>query len=87
MTSVLPVASNRIGSCNGCGECCRLPNPCTFLRYKEDKTSYCSIYKVRPMSCRKYPRTASEFLTPEKCGFSFEEVQPEIEDGNLDNVT
>ncbi|CAD7856721.1 MAG: hypothetical protein [Olavius algarvensis Gamma 1 endosymbiont] len=33
--------------------------------------SLCSIYHLRPPSCRKYPRTADENLTPETCGYSF----------------
>ncbi|MFV1985214.1 MAG: hypothetical protein ACC657_16825 [Thiohalomonadales bacterium] len=73
-TSVLPVAENRIGGCIACGDCCRLPKPCTFLRYNKDNTSYCAIYQLRPMSCRKYPRTSSEFITPHNCGFEFKEL-------------
>lgn len=70
-TSVLPVAVNRRGECNRCGECCKLPYPCPFLRYDEDGLSSCAIYAVRPPSCRKYPRTAGENLTPHSCGYYF----------------
>ncbi|MDP8219236.1 MAG: YkgJ family cysteine cluster protein [Candidatus Theseobacter exili] len=70
-TSVLPVSSERHGNCNGCGECCKLPNACPFLRSGTDGKHYCSIYTFRPLSCRKYPRTKSEFITEKKCGYSF----------------
>jgi len=68
----LPVSPNRKGQCLSCGECCKLPNECAFLKYKEDGTSYCTIYPVRPPNCRKYPRTESEFITEETCGYSFD---------------
>ena len=74
LTSWLPVSSNRRGSCTNCGACCQLPFPCTFLKYRENGDSYCAIYAVRPPSCRKYPRTASEFITTEICGYRFEET-------------
>ncbi len=67
-TSLLPVATNRIGDCNRCGECCKLPYPCPFLRYDADGLSMCAIYTFRP---------------PQVCGFSFLPVEvgpPEILD-------
>ncbi|HPB74204.1 MAG TPA: hypothetical protein PLY96_02990 [Chromatiaceae bacterium] len=70
-TSLLPVADNRVGSCNRCGECCKLPYPCPFLRFDAEGLSTCAIYHFRPPSCRKYPRTSAENLTAEVCGFSF----------------
>ncbi len=73
ITSILPVAENRRGACNNCGACCKLPNPCLFLRYRETGESYCGIYKLRPLNCRKYPRTARELITADTCGFWFEE--------------
>ncbi|MEA3278144.1 MAG: hypothetical protein U9Q81_23230 [Pseudomonadota bacterium] len=69
--SLLPVADNRRGECNRCGECCKLPYPCPFLSYDEHGQSSCSVYLFRPPSCRKYPRTAAENLTPATCGFYF----------------
>jgi hypothetical protein len=33
---------------------------------------YCSIYLIRPLNCRKYPRTESEFITADTCGYRFE---------------
>ena len=70
--SVLPVSKTREGKCINCGQCCRLPNVCPFLRYRPDGSSYCFIYAVRPLNCRKYPRTKSEFITADTCGYRFE---------------
>lgn len=71
LTCVLPVSKNRRGECKNCGECCKLPNKCIFLKYKDGK-SYCSIHSFRPLNCRKYPRTEEEHITKEKCGYWFE---------------
>lgn len=71
LTSLLPVAENRRGECNRCGQCCKLPFPCPFLRFDAEGLSSCAVYYARPPSCRKYPRTAAENLTPETCGFYF----------------
>lgn len=73
VTCVLPVSKKRRGRCVNCGACCKLPNVCRFLRYADDGKQYCSIYMIRPLNCRKYPRTESEFITQETCGFSFDE--------------
>ncbi len=70
ITSFLPVVNNRNGECANCGACCKLPKQCIFLKEK-DRKSYCSIYKFRPLNCRKYPRAEKEFLTKESCGFRF----------------
>jgi hypothetical protein len=75
-TSLLPVAENRRGSCNRCGECCKLPNPCKFLRYDENGLSSCAVYRWRPPSCRKYPRCESENLTAHSCGYYFIRIEP-----------
>lgn len=71
MTSMMPIDANREGECNRCGECCKLPYPCPFLRYDAEGLSTCSVYFARPPSCRKYPRTASENVTPDACGYYF----------------
>jgi len=71
LTSILPIAADRQGECNNCGACCKLPSPCMFLGYRESGESYCRIYKIRPLNCRKYPRTAAELVTAETCGFTF----------------
>ena len=75
-TSLLPVSANRTGSCNGCGECCKLPFRCQFLKDKEGGGYTCSIYQFRPPNCRKFPRTAQD-LKPviKQCGFSFKEIK------------
>jgi len=71
-TAVLPIAENRRGKCIGCGECCKLPNVCFFLKFKKDEKSYCSIYSIRPLNCKRYPRTESEWITEDACGFRFQ---------------
>lgn len=71
-TSILPVSPKRKGQCVNCGACCKLPNVCAFLKAGLDGRGYCSIYPIRPLNCRKYPRTDSEFITQETCGYSFD---------------
>jgi len=73
LTSVLPVSSKRRGTCAHCGECCKLAYVCPFLKTRADGSSYCAVYHFRPPACRKYPRSASEHITPATCGFSFDE--------------
>ncbi len=70
-TSVLPVSKKRMGKCADCGACCKLPNECPFLKYKEDWKSYCSIHGLRPLNCRKYPRVKWEHVTEDTCGYKF----------------
>jgi len=74
-TSLLPIDADRRGECNRCGACCKLPYPCPFLRFDDQGLSSCAVYHFRPPSCRKYPRTASEHLTVEQCGYYF--IRPE----------
>jgi len=72
ITSILPVDENRTGSCNNCGKCCELPFRCQFLTEDSEGKSRCSIYKIRPLVCRKFPRTESQLESvKEACGFSF----------------
>ena len=71
-TSWLPIDDRRRGECNRCGECCKLPFPCPFLRYDDEGLSRCAVYHARPPSCRKYPRTADENVTPATCGYFFD---------------
>lgn len=75
LTSILPIAADRQGECNNCGACCKLPRPCAFLGYKASGESYCRIYKIRPLNCRKYPRTATELVTADTCGYTFAGIQ------------
>lgn len=70
-TSLLPIDAGRAGECNRCGACCKLPVPCPFLRFDAEGLSSCAVYFARPPSCRKYPRTAAENVTPETCGYYF----------------
>ena len=72
LTSVLPVSKQRRGQCINCGACCRLPATCPFLKTNGDGKGYCGIYPLRPLNCRKYPRTDSEHITKDTCGFHFE---------------
>ena len=72
ITSILPIAKNRTGQCLNCGACCKLPNLCPFLKFQAKGKSYCSIHPIRPLNCRKYPRTESEWLTQDTCGFKFD---------------
>lgn len=69
---MLPVDKNRKGGCIRCGACCKLPNRCWFLGVDDQGRYYCKIHKIRPLNCRKYPRTKSEHITDDKCGFTFE---------------
>lgn len=71
ITSVLPVSQDRTGSCVRCGACCKLPNICPFLKYDAKGKTLCSIHRLRPLNCRKYPRTETEHITKETCGFGF----------------
>ena len=74
VTSLLPVDKSRKGNCRRCGACCKLPNTCPFLSIDELGLSVCKIYWLRPPSCRKYPRTKSELLTADTCGYSFDKT-------------
>lgn len=72
-TSVLPVCPTRKGTCRRCGACCKLPNVCKFLDFDEQGLAICKIYHFRPLNCRKYPRSQSEHITTEVCGYTFEQ--------------
>lgn len=69
---LLPVAKNRKGKCRNCGKCCKLPKVCRFLKFKKNSKSFCSIYSIRPLNCRKYPLNKFELLTKDTCGYRFE---------------
>jgi len=73
LTSMLPVSQDRRGQCVHCGGCCKLPNVCPFLKVNGEGKGYCGIYLLRPLNCRKYPRTASEHITTDTCGFLFDD--------------
>lgn len=71
-TAILPVSPRRKGRCINCGACCKLPNVCPFLKNGAEGRGYCTVYPIRPLNCRKYPRTESELITQETCGYTFE---------------
>jgi len=71
LTCVLPVDKTRKGQCIRCGACCKLPNYCPWLRFDHQGKSLCIIYPIRPLNCRKYPRTDAEHLTKSVCGMHF----------------
>lgn len=71
VTSVLPVSEDRIGNCINCGECCKLPNKCIFLKHEKDGNACCLIYKIRPLNCRKYPISKKEHITRDVCSYEF----------------
>jgi len=71
--SVFPVDKNREGECLDCGECCKLPKECLFLDYDDNGKSSCQIYIVRPLNCRKYPRSEKEHVTQDTCGYHFKQ--------------
>ncbi|MCK5809791.1 MAG: YkgJ family cysteine cluster protein [Cocleimonas sp.] len=76
LTVLLPVDKNRAGDCNGCGDCCKLPFRCAFLKDRDDGTSRCSIYSVRPPNCRKFPRNRAQWESvKENCGFNFPDIK------------
>ncbi len=73
---VLPVEGSRTGECKACGACCEFLVRCPFLRRDEAGVPRCRIYRVRPLQCRKYPRTAEEQVHL-PCGYAFREKPPE----------
>jgi Fe-S-cluster containining protein len=80
LTALLPVDKKRSGECNGCGDCCKLPFRCMFLKETEDGKARCSIYSVRPPNCRKFPRNKAQWEpVKENCGFSFLETKIKVE--------
>ncbi len=70
---VLPVDKNRRGDCLKCGACCKFVVRCPFLKYDKDNPSVarCSVYALRPLQCRKYPRSKNEQIH-HPCGYKFE---------------
>lgn len=78
ITAILPVQKGRIGDCSGCGACCKLPVRCMFLTTDDEGLFRCSVYKVRPPNCRKFPRTSAQLkLVENECTYSFATVSPD----------
>lgn len=73
----LPVDPNRTGDCRNCGACCKFMVRCPFLKYVDGDaaSSRCRIYRLRPLQCRKYPRTRSEQIH-QPCGYCFKDEPP-----------
>jgi Fe-S-cluster containining protein len=71
---VLPVDSSRKGECMRCGACCRFLVSCPFLRESdvEPGTFKCAAYAIRPLQCRKYPRSKKEQIH-QPCGYRFDD--------------
>ena len=71
---VLPVDPKRTGECMRCGACCKFLVKCPFLEYEngDPKSPRCKAYLIRPLQCRKYPRTKEEQIHL-PCGYRFED--------------
>jgi Fe-S-cluster containining protein len=71
---VLPVDPKRTGECLRCGACCKFLVTCPLLEYEngDPKKPRCKGYLIRPLQCRKYPRTKEEQIH-HPCGYRFEE--------------
>lgn len=74
---VLPIDKIRSGECDRCGACCKFWVECPFLKSVggDERQLACRIYKVRPLQCRKYPRTEKEQIH-HPCGYRFGEETP-----------
>ncbi|WP_157833966.1 YkgJ family cysteine cluster protein [Candidatus Methanoperedens nitratireducens] len=66
---LLPVDKARIGNCKNCGACCMFVYRCPFLNLEKHR-AICTIHRIRPPMCRKYPRTKAEQIH-KPCGYSF----------------
>ena len=84
ITSLLPVEEGREGQCNGCGDCCKLPNPCTFLKIDSQNNHTCGIYRFRPPNCHKFPRSPAQLETvKENCSFQFNRAETTPESATI----
>jgi Fe-S-cluster containining protein len=72
---VLPVDAKRSGECMRCGACCKFLVRCPFLKYEEGNpnSASCRAYAIRPLQCRKYPRTKAEQIH-HPCGYRFDDT-------------
>ncbi len=61
----------REGSCDQCGQCCKIIVRCPFLLEKDGHTS-CRVYKFRPLQCRAFPLHDDDLKDIDyKCTFRF----------------
>ena len=67
---VLPVDKSRTGECNMCGACCEFLVRCPLLIRDSSGTPKCRVHALRPLQCRKYPRSPSEQMHL-PCGYRF----------------
>jgi len=70
LAAFFPVDSRRKGNCKRCGRCCRMTN-CKLLEFDNNGNTLCPIHKIRPLQCRKYPRSKKELFTHPDCGYKF----------------
>ena len=70
----------RVGSCVGCGECCRTQDPfykqpqkCLF--YIDSVDGHCLIYENRLRECRDYPVSPRDLTFTPNCGYQFVDVE------------
>lgn len=72
---ILPVDPNRVGECRRCGACCRFVFTCPFLKQSADdpEAYFCAAYRIRPLQCRKYPRSKDEQIHL-PCGYRFKDT-------------
>ena len=61
----------REGTCDQCGQCCKIVIHCPFLTAEDGHTS-CRIYKFRPLQCRAFPLNEHDMDDIEyKCSYRF----------------
>jgi len=72
---LLPVDKDRRGECLNCGACCMFLFKCPFLTPAEGGRGAfkCIVYPIRPLQCRKYPRTRQEQIH-HPCGYHFDDL-------------
>jgi len=44
---------------------------CKLLELDNNGNTLCPIHKIRPLQCRKYPRSKKELFTHPDCGYKF----------------
>lgn len=65
MESFLPIRGGRKGNCRRCSNCC------TFFSFRCPMLwgNTCIIYRIRPLQCRKFPRTEKDLRLVKNCGY------------------